>query len=405
MARVRHDDDSRLEFADPLTQRIVGFILLAGGLGLAVYGLFYFAGVSLPLRFAWQAFIAAAMFIFVGAGFALRVESIAFDLDRRGYALRKGFRWRAPTMTGTFDDLEGIGLVRETRRSNHGGRASAMSNVVWVARLNLRTGPTHRRKSIDLDEWEDRKEGLERCERYASTLGIQFVDLTGDEPDVHAPSDADRKKTGPAKLRRTPTRDAAPLDLGRLQIPELPARSFVETLRMPDRVLIRLPSGRKWGTATKSFIIGTGFVGIPAWIFSILFLMGQTPFSTDWQTMALIGLLAALGFFGLLGLLFILMGVGLLIDGLFAITGLTEFEILPTSIRWRKTLFGRGIEVRRRRRDVSIADIRKVQIVKEGDRPAVTLLTDREEFALGSYLTDADQKWLKGLIAELVSKS
>ncbi len=128
----------------------IGYMAIADGVGKWV-----FTGMGL-------------VFVAIGIGGALWRYELRLDLNARRYTRRKGF-WPSPTLTeGGLEEIEGVVLVTEERRSkNH-------SYTVWVVKLPFRG----EEEPLSVGEERGEAEGYQRAESLAKRLRMPLLDRT-----------------------------------------------------------------------------------------------------------------------------------------------------------------------------------------------------------------------------------
>jgi hypothetical protein len=155
------EDETRVRFAYP--SLMYGVVALVGWT-CAVLVLLYFDGARRGVFFAMMLLLAG-----VGTWACLWREDIDLDIIHRRYSQRRGFWPAVRTLHGSFDQIAGVFLARETRSRRYGVYS------VWVVRLAL----PGEKEGLTILSFDHENEALGRLKALSLRLRLPVIDFPG----------------------------------------------------------------------------------------------------------------------------------------------------------------------------------------------------------------------------------
>lgn len=173
-------EDTRLIFGPPAPYTILVRACVAGGAAMMGYGLIAGGtGMATPMYPGWWVFIGLLV---VGAGTmaALSLQSMVFDLREKTYVRRQGPGFLPRTTRGSTASLDAIVAISEPNsRMLQGGVTYHLvlhwkgeSEPIMVLQQDTRVLPPGQPLNLGAANL------LQRGDRYARALGLQFYDNT-----------------------------------------------------------------------------------------------------------------------------------------------------------------------------------------------------------------------------------
>ncbi len=355
-------------------------------------GIFYLAhsGVIDETSARWWFGGGGAFFAAIGLLGAFWRYELSLDLVTRTYQRRKGFWPRAALKRGSLDDLEGVALTMEVRRSSS-AKGGSHHSPVWVIGLAF----TGERKPVSIMEFYRETKAYQRLEALAEKLRVPAIDRTG-EQERKIPWDAlDRPLQ--EELRRGTRRWEAGAGG---DIPPLPPGSTIEVLPGPGGRTILLPTPGFSGGMVFFFLFGSAFVGLGGtalWAKAAGLQVTESPQGFAW----------------ILGPLFILIGLAVLLLTAAASRGRMMIREDPSGLTFGYRVFGRPVRLQRLPKG-EIEEIRLRPVAAGGrdatlrvgpvsmrwprqeaqQRRELFVRSDREVVRLGKELRPEEQEWL-----------
>lgn len=370
------------------------------GIGAGIFHLAY-SGVIDERTARWWFGGAGAFFAVIGLLGAFWRYELSLDLVTRTYQRRKGFWPRAALKRGPLDDLEGVVLTMEIRRSSS-TKGGPHYSPVWVLGLAF----AGERKPVSIMEFYREAKAYQRLEALAEKLRVPAIDRTGEQERRIAWDALDRSLQ--EELRRGTARWEAGAGGG---IPPLPPGSTIEVLPGPSGRTILLPApGFSWGMMFF-FLFGSAFVGLGGtahWAKATGLQMTESPQGSAW----------------VLGPLFILVGLALLLLAAAASRGRMMIREDPSGLAFGYQVFGRPVRLRRLPKG-EIEEIRLRPVAAGGrdatlrvgpvsvrwprqktqQRTELFVRSDREVVRLGKELRPEEQEWLRRTLLSLLAGS
>jgi hypothetical protein len=141
-----------------------GAVALVGWVS-TVLSLFYLDGVR-----RWAYVTMMSLLGGVGTCAGLWREDVYLDIIHRRYCRRRGFCWTGVgTLEGSFEEISGIFLARETRQFRY------RVYTVWAVRLGL----PGEKEGLTILSFDDENEAFRRLEALSSKLHLRVIDSPG----------------------------------------------------------------------------------------------------------------------------------------------------------------------------------------------------------------------------------
>lgn len=360
-----------------------------------------FSGLISDATSRWWFGGMGAFFAVVGLLGAFWRHELSLDLVTRTYRRRKGFWPHAAIRRGPLDDLEGVVLTMEMRRSSS-SKGGAHHFPVWVVSLAFRGEG----KPVSVMEDGREVKAYQRLETLAERLRLPAIDRTGGQQRRISWETLDRPLQ--EELRRETPRWGARAGAG---IPPLPPGSAIEVVRSPGGSIILLPApGFSLGTVFF-LLFGSAFVG-----FGGIFLWAKVTGRAIKE--------GAPGITWVIGPLFLVIGLVVFFLAVAASRGRMMIREDPSSLAFGYRVCGRPLRPRRvpkgeieeiRLRPVAAAgrdatlrvgpvSVRWPRQEAQG-RTELFVRSDREVVRLGEALRPEEQEWLRQTLLGLLAGS
>jgi hypothetical protein len=370
------------------------------GIGASV---FYaaFSGLISDATARWWFGGAGAFFAVIGLLGAFWRHELSLDLVTRTYRRRKGFWPHAAIRRGSLDDLDGVVLKTEIRRSSS-AKGGSHHFPVWVLGLAF----SGERKPVSIMEFRQETKAYQGLESLAKKLRITAIDRT-EEQEKRTPWDAlDRPLLDEIRKDSSRWKGAA----GRV-VPPMPYGSTIQLLGEPGRRTILLP--RPGFSVGIPFLILFGFACVAIASFVFWAKTAGRPFRESHPGIA-----------SVLGLVYLVLGLLVLLAAIAAVQARMVIQEGPTSLAFGYRAFGRSFRLRR----LPKGEIEEIRIKpvptpaseysirlgplslrgptrKPQAKPEVFVRSDREVVRLGQDLKPEEQEWLRDVLLCLLAGS
>ncbi len=398
VSRLLHSDAQTLVYGEGRGTKVFGAVFALVGAAAATPGWLTALGILGLGFFGWMLLVVGTLFFVAGIGLALYRDVLTLDTDARTWTWTRGLAGRTRTRRGSFDDLEAIGLHRETRRRSSGSdHHHDTEYTAWVVTLRLAGEREEDRRRIELTASERYADAAREMESVSARLGVQMIDESGDVPQVRAAGTAGRTIREQAEQT---VAQGGPQLLSR--IPDLPAESRVQLDLDGSTIRLSLPvnAAHNMGHALTVLIIAGAFVGITSFFVLLVAAMWHdvlTASPIETGAVVMVAILSGVGGLFVLGFYFI--GLILLIEGLYSFKGVEHLEVDGDRVRWYRTLWGKRIW--RKDHTFALSKIRKVMVMTEHRREQIALVLKGDEHAMGEHLSAGDRRWLADLLRAL----
>ncbi len=365
---VRHESDSELRLAHPYVSGWI-FVLIGGAVAWA--GLrFVEAGFG-----RWLTTGMGILFGLIGLGGGLWRYELTLDLMARCYRGRRGF-WPSPRpLQGSLEELAGVVLTRQWRRSSS-SEGTSSEHAVWVVSLEFDGW----KEPVSLFETSSEKKGYGKLEHLSRRLQVDAVDRTGGEETRRDWNALDRPATARSGER------------ARVEsVPALPAGSRIEwTPSESGSSMAVLPAMGFNVGAVFLFLFGLPFAGFGA--VALLAVSKTIDVKFEGSTSAA----------WIVGSVFVVIGLGFCAGAIFGCVAREIVRRQAGDLVVSLEAFGREYRIRRiPRTEVEGIEIKPSNHARSKSNQVV-IRSDRRVIRMGGELTTDEQRWLLSAVAYLV---
>lgn len=372
------------------------------GVFIAVFGgVFAVIGRFVPdTTGSWIVTGAGLLFVALGIVGAFWRYELRLDLNARRYLRRKGF-WPSPRETrGALEEIEGVVVVREERRSS--SKRGSRTYIVWVVKLPFRGEA----KPVSVYEDRDEAEAYRRAESLAKKLRAPLMDRT-QMPERVTPWE----KLDESVADRVASQSKG-WGFSSASVNEPPAGSRIQYDHTPSRRTILLPAP------------GVSFVTVLLVLFGLAF-AGVGGFALWAKASGGVAIKeSSEGAGWIVGSIFLLTGLGIVLLGVL-VTGMRElvreeggglvFASLAMGREWAaKRMAKREIEQIEMRYATEATSRSRVRIriggasVPVGNAPAapkqeIVVRSDAHVARLGKNLSEEEKQWLHDALTAMAA--